>query len=145
MHSLLTGIQFLLLVVGVYYAYVAARSAEHADREGRRLGTFLARVIALEGGLEQLNKQHRKLAGAFHATRYQDELALTNNAPDNKQLLPACENWVTAQRDGPRSTAARCECAYCTERRAERDAFRTRVVPKTARAQGELAKVNSQQ
>lgn len=42
-----------------------------------------------------------------------------------------CANWALAQSDGPESAAARCECAYCDQMRAERKRLKGELLPKT--------------
>lgn len=102
-------------------------------REAGKLNAMAGRLIALEGAVESLAAQHRRLAGKFHADKAERaETALTDPmalGTHPQAIAAACENYLTAQREGPRSEAASCECDYCVSRRADRDALR-RQLPK---------------
>jgi hypothetical protein len=110
----------------------AFRARNECDEIETNLRRSLGRIAAVEAELDVLGKQLHKLRGKFYANRNeeQEKAAIEIARPFVGGLT--CENWIAAQRDGPRSAAATCVCDYCNAKRAERDAFRARVVPKTA-------------
>jgi len=86
----------------------------------------LVRVAELEAGLEFLQRSNRKELGKLWK-----KVGLEKNEIAQPTLLAAtCENWAVAQREGPTSSAARCDCSYCETRRAEREHVRAQLVPK---------------
>lgn len=76
-----------------------------------------AMLGALEAKVDKLGARLRSAEGYYHATKVP-----LQPSTDVKRVeaVPACENWLQAQIDGPRSTAASCECDYCTEQREQR-------------------------
>lgn len=109
-----------------------------------------SRLTGLERDVDALRRELRKVAGKFYASQREiedEEREWVENYEANvsQHAIPAsiCDNWTAAQREGPQSEAASCECAYCVGRRAERRAFRAAAVPKTVQAQGEMAKLNA--
>lgn len=107
--------------------------AKAVEREAAKLNQMQGRVIALEGAIEQLSAQQRKLSGKFYQER-QKPIQI----PETAIVEPAfCANFAQAQIEGPTSTPARCECAYCTMRRAQRDELRKQLVPKRVKREGE--------
>ena len=131
-----TGFAVLFTVltcgVGAFFAFKAAQSAEKAEHSEHRLAIMRGQVRGMEVMLTALDEQLRKLAGKVHADAYwrgkrdeQPELV-----PDDQPRAPMgseCENWKIAQRDGPSSPAASCECAYCEAKRADRAARRAKL------------------
>jgi len=116
--------------------------AKHAALEDRH------RVTSLERDVAALRRELRKLSGKFYATLAQiedepDDSAEVDEFAGIQPLDAQCDNWTLAQRDGPTSDAAKCECVYCLSRRAERRALRAALVPKTVGAQADLAKLNA--
>jgi len=109
----------------------------------------------IEARLEQLQTQHKKLSGRFYAALQQleeDNLAGTDPPPTSASgydftaathAMQACENYAVAQKHGPSSEAARCECVYCATKRLERDQARKSLVPRTVQGQAELARLNA--
>lgn len=112
-------------------AFLARQSADRAVHSEHRLAIMRGQVAGLEAAMMGLDAKHQKLAGRVYADEYwrgkpdrQPELEPTNPAGDSYDI---CENWQTAQRDGPSSPAAGCECAYCNAKRADRAARRAKL------------------
>lgn len=109
------------------------------------------RISALERDTEVLRNSLRKVSGAFYASlrEVDDEpcracgTRALNDKHEHVFSAPVCENYAIAQREGPLHAAARCDCNYCQGRRAAKAEFREREVPKTAQAQGDLARLNA--
>jgi len=119
-----------VLAVTCYVAYRASQYADRADHEAKRLRNMIGRLTALEGSHESLYAQHRKLAGKFHAQKWaaEQQVELDDEPPAVSKPLPnICDNWRIAQIEGPRSEAAKCECSFCTQARAQRAAFRAQA------------------
>lgn len=131
MEILFTACSFVALL-GCVLAYTrsereAETSATHcrnAERAAMSLRTERDRVTVLERETEALRRELRKLSGKFYASQREHEqvLDIIQDADDP----PVCENYAVAQREGPKSTAASCECDYCTRRRKEKREFRDR-------------------
>lgn len=138
----------LVSLIGLACAFVAYRESRAAEAAESRiekrlaaLAGITARVSAVEASFESLRLQHQKLHGKFHATlrELEDEREAAFNRVAEPQRedweqpqppLPfeaVCENYAAAQREGPGSPAAECQCAYCLRRRAERDALRKKL------------------
>ncbi|HZN25345.1 MAG TPA: hypothetical protein VFB75_14055 [Burkholderiales bacterium] len=145
-----------------WIAWVCLRAADRAhgfylkaEAQALALKAERDRVTVAERDTEALRRELRKLSGVFYAfkTKTEDELdeELDGNsfAIESAIACPTgiagsiCDNWSIAQRDGPRSEAASCECSYCVGRRAERRALRAALVPKTVQGQAEVAKLNA--
>ena len=118
-----------------------------AEVQALKLRAERDRVTTLERELESLRRELRGLAGKFYAARRErepdDEPMSRSDTAQHAIPGSVCDNWTAAQREGPLSEAASCECAYCVARRAARTAFRAAAVPKTVQAQAELAKLNA--
>lgn len=107
-------------------AYVARESAQRAAHSEHRLSIMRGQVAGLEAALMGLDAKHQKLAGRVYADEFwrgkrlnQPDLALDGvDAAADAALT--CENWKRAQLEGPMSPAAKCECAYCENRREVR-------------------------
>jgi len=163
-HTLLTVIAGLAALLSTWLFFRAsalvreAYGAIHAhERAANKLNAMAGRVVSLEGAVESLAAQHRKLSGKFYAlaSEYREE----HEADDEQERLgygdgnvdqrsfaltaSICDNWSVAQITGPNSDAASCECSYCVGRRAERRALRSALVPKTVQGQAEVAKLNA--
>lgn len=134
---LFTGFSVLLLGYCVYFAWRAGQSAEKAAHSEHRLAIMRGQVAGLEASMEALNAKHNKLAGRVYADEYwrgkddkQPELEPAADFDPNAQRDAfgiICVNWTTAQRDGPSSPSAGCECEYCNARRADRAARRAKL------------------
>lgn len=136
---LLTGLSTGLLVcaVGVYFA---ARGLLHdALYEVRRFRGSAARLTAAEGDLAALSLSHRKLSGKLYgyigSARAEEAGNQTRPERSDAPVDPSgasrdvCENWHAAQLEGPRSRAAKCECAYCEAMRAYRRSLKVALAP----------------
>lgn len=127
---LLTGLSLLAAGLGAYLAWRAGEGAERAEHAAHRLSIMRGQVAGLEAAMMGLDEKHRKLAGRVYADQYwrgrdeQPELAPTE--PDGRSR-DVCENWAIAQREGPNSRAASCECAYCNARREDRAQRRAKL------------------
>lgn len=127
MQWLLTGCALALFLGCIVCAVLAFRARNECVDTENALRRYVGRIAALEAELEVVTKQLQKLRGKLYASKTADEEKLQIEIANS----PPCENWLIAQRDGPRSAAAKCECADCTRRRSEREAFRAQHVPKT--------------
>lgn len=144
--ALFTAFAAFAAIAGVFarHAQVCAASAQ---RSAERLLGMRSELGAVEAALQSLTAQHRKLAGRVYADEYwngqrAEQPQLDVHAPVSERDTGGCENYRIAQIEGPQSQAAKCECALCVEARAARAAFRSQVVPKTARGVAELARLN---
>lgn len=155
--------QVFVMLAGVWFTFAASRHSEDAERSAESLRHMRAKLISLDAAFESLEAQHKKLNGRFYALRQELDFEGADAESEASTMerrregswnalrggpLPldaqtVCEQWAIAQRDGPHSPAARCECAYCTERRAHRERQRNALVPKTVQGQAEMAKLNA--
>jgi len=101
--------------------------------------TIAARLDDLQGALMQLRDSNRREFGKLWKRSEPELMAPT--AP-NGDAYDVCENWEVAQREGPTSRAASCECAYCDAKREPKKRLRNLEVPRTIRGQAKLAKDN---
>lgn len=130
----------------VAYAHAALAARGHARaamaeqacaRAAGKLNAMSGRVIALEGALESLATQHRRLSGKFHATKNSETPPSADVGLAPAELrTPAtyCENFQRGQLEGPMSVAASCECDYCTEMRERRRATKAELLPAARKA-----------
>lgn len=88
------------------------------------------RVTIVERDVEALRRELRKLSGRVYA-----EIQRRAEEPNEERLeleLPspigACDNWTKALTDGPRSTASKCECPFCTAMRTQRRAEKAAIL-----------------
>lgn len=135
MHILLIALSGVALI-GCFLAYTRAEA--HADATHDYLSTAekiaLAlraerdRVTTLEREVDALRRELRKLSGKFYASLREDEPTVIDTVKnDNNEHVPVslfCPNYGIAQKEGPQSKAAKCDCGYCSEMRARREAFR---------------------
>lgn len=130
MHWVLTSLQLLSVVVGVWLLMRSADAVASVNHEVHRLRQMIGRLTALEASHESLYTQHRKLAGKFHAQRWAQEQE--QEQPDYEEARVAvdtatCDNYRLAQIEGPSSRAAKCECALCVRAREARNELRRRA------------------
>lgn len=135
-------------ILGAFFAFVAWRHSEAARNHHLLVDRALAKLLQLRGqiaghdsALTSQLAQLQKLRGQFYALKaaLEDPSPPPPPPPDSQQRLfadtpPLCENWNLAQREGPLSPAARCDCNYCAEMRHRRDLARKELIPKTAAA-----------
>jgi hypothetical protein len=129
---LFTVFAVLASCIATWMAYSArewSRRAEHAEH---RLAIMRGQVRGLEVSLVALDEAHRKLAGKVHADAYwrgkrDEQPELQPDEQPRAEMGELCVNWSMAQREGPGSPAAGCECAYCNARRADRAARRAKL------------------
>lgn len=150
-HYMLVGLSTALFWGSLLALTRTQRAQERVEDTARQLRTALGRVTALEGLHEALLAQHKKLNGRFYAHLQEHEQAVDQaepavNTPDGPAPpwtltpdgpAPLCQNYHQAQIDGPRSAAAKCECGYCVEMRARREAVKRALVPKSNAARVE--------
>ena len=124
---------------------------KRVEREVAKLQATTARVSSLEAENSSLLMQLQKLRGQFFAFKSAVEdqdlptIQEVERQYEAERAVPGfCGLYGQAQIEGPMSPAARCDCGYCVEMRARRERSRIELVPKTAKAQGELALQNSQ-
>lgn len=139
MHILLTALCAFFTLLSTMLVWACYRHAERANdaqlacgRAAGKLNAMAGRVIALEGALETLGAQHRKLSGKFHAAKDSEtpRPADVGSAPAGLRTpAPYCDNFQMAQLQGPQSDAASCECGYCVEMRARRSAIKAELLP----------------
>jgi len=140
MNTLLTALSTVGVILTCVAAFVAVRAADRASTPARRLGVLRGRVLEIDGALEQLANQHRKLQGRFYgvlgarATQFEHEgLDIPRSPPLDvpPPKGPACANWAAACLDGPKSEAAKCECGYCASMRVARAALKRQLLPRS--------------
>ena len=125
---LLTGFAIFSAGFCVYFAWRAGISAEKASHSEHRLAIMRGQVRGLEVALAALDASHQKLAGRIYAGMRRDREPA--NAEANELVAGVeCEYWAIAQQDGPNSEAAKCGCAWCEAKRAERARRRASMRP----------------
>jgi len=149
---LFTGLSTAIL--GAFFAFVAWRHADAARAHQLQVDRALAKILQLRGqiaghdsALDSQLAQLQKLRGQFYALKAALEESPypppPPEPPQNRLFVdapPVCENWAVAQREGPLSSAARCDCNYCAEMRHRRDLARQELIPKTAAAHARRTK-----
>ncbi len=117
-----------LALVAVWAAHAYAVEAQQARND---LRARMVDLEAVDAAQRQLLVRIQRLEGKFHASqRQQPEQVAPPVAP--APLMQPCENYLRAQKEGPRSAAAACECAYCETMRAQRRAQRAALAPRNA-------------
>jgi hypothetical protein len=129
-------IAVLAALLSAFCVALAYRAADLCDRHAKRLGNLRGNVFELEGALAQLANQHRKLEGRFYGTlgAARARIEETKDAietPQPSDVLVVCENWSKAQKTGPKSDAASCQCDYCVAMRELRHNVKAALVPKS--------------
>jgi hypothetical protein len=148
------------------------RTIHHADRAHDRyeeceeiavgLRAERDRITVAERDTDALRRELRKLSGKFYAAQREaeeppdDELqaarghadAMLEQSGRDPGGPGVCENWTMAQTHGPTFDfngvrCSACDCAYCSARRAHREAQRRALVPKGAQATAQTARVNA--
>ena len=140
---ILTGCSAALLIGCMICAALAFQARNECIETENSLRRYVGRIAALEAELEVLQKQLQKLRGKLYATKADEQERLTNEIARPFLGGVICENWKLAQRDGPRSAGAKCECDYCTAKRAEREALRAQLVPRTAKERADALEKGS--
>jgi len=114
-------------------AVVAYRNAVECAQHAYALGSYVARMQVIEAEFDAYKGQLAKLRGKVYSLK--PEPVSNGDTGDRVWLNPpyrdtstACENWLKAQSEGPRSPAASCECGYCVSMRAERAATRAAIL-----------------
>lgn len=158
MEILLTALS-LAALCGCFLAFTrtqrvadeASMWARSAEKSALALKSERDRITVLERELDALRRELRKLSGKFHASQREVPDDIQEAEFRRKQIdfvpytapLGVCENWLLAQRDGPRSEAASCDCEYCVAQREQRAQLRKSLVPKGAQATAATAKLNA--
>lgn len=127
---------------GFFCATRCARDRDAVDAHVRKLVLMRAVVIDLERSQQALATSIRSINGKLAHLRGESDSVLPARmgAPPSRDTEEpgvtierpdpnACENWLTAQREGPYSDAARCECSYCVTKRMERAKLRRDLLP----------------
>lgn len=118
-------------VCATIMALLARESAARAAHSEHRLAIQRGQVAGLEAAMMGLDEKHRKLAGRVYADEYwrgqREPLAPGDVLGAVALSGDPCENWTTAQREGPTSAAASCACPYCDARRADRASRRAKL------------------
>jgi len=132
MQTLSTALALFGAAVACLMAWRAGILAERASEHEIQLRRQLGRVGALEEALASLSSQHAKLRGKFYSSLA--PVDVEHVEVSIRDTGPTCDNWLTAQLQGPRSEAAKCECNFCTGRRAARAAEKSRILAERNRA-----------
>lgn len=151
-----TFVIYFALVLCALCVWASYRHVSDAANIVHDVRTSRGRLISNEAAIESLTAQLQKLRGQFHAFKVNVEdtvIADYHLQPDPHDAIrvpvpgvpgastaPYCENYGLAQREGPRSEAASCECGYCVEMRARRSMVKAALIPKTASEQAKHAK-----
>lgn len=118
---------FLAFTRAQHWADAANESLNDCQLVSTAFRDDRARLTSLERDVDALRRELRKLGGRFYALAAELEEPEPNPVGVITETSPVCENWSTAQREGPLSPAAQCACAYCERRRAERAARRANL------------------
>jgi hypothetical protein len=126
-------LSFDVLAVGCCLALArsVAQSANACHQHVMRIAAQRGRVVTLEGASESLTARLAKVERrvgtlASNARAEAEELgrATSLGGPPSVFLdvddAEPCPNWSVAQRDGPSSDAAQCQCPYCLAKRHQR-------------------------
>lgn len=146
---LFTALSTLLAIVCGLCAWIALRASERAEAASLDIRQSKGLIVANTASCDSLLTQLQKLRGSFFAFKAAIEDGAYPPPPayplTDARFAPAplCENYAKAQADGPMSPAARCDCGYCAEMRARRDAARDALIPKTAAGQAAMARENA--
>lgn len=127
---LFTGCALLILAGCVVCVVLAYRARNECDETEHALRRALGRIAGLEAELAVLVAQVQKLRGKLYRLKQDPQEETANEIAKPFAQGIACENYLRAQTEGPSSSAAQCACDYCNAKRAERDALRTKFVPK---------------
>lgn len=112
-----------------WFAYVSAINAEAAHDSALDVRKRTGKLDAAVEDIAALSKRLGKLAGRFYRELRDDPVEPTPE-PANIAGAP-CENWASAQREGPQSEAASCECTFCQASRAARARVKAALTPKS--------------
>lgn len=135
MYILFTALEVACLF-GAFYALTRCikslddthKAEFRIEKTGLALAAERHRIASCERELATMTRWLQKLEGKFNASQRDlgQRDAEERIADAHVQLIsaPYCENYEIAQREGPTSKAAACECNYCKGRRAAKDAFR---------------------
>jgi hypothetical protein len=128
---LFTVLSLLASVTATIMAHLARESAASAKHSEHRLAIMRGQVAGLEAAMMGFDEKFKKLAGRVYADEYWR--GKSDRQPELQPSVAAgfdsveCGNWAIAQREGPTSEAARCECSYCEAKRADRAARRAKL------------------
>lgn len=121
---LCTVSSLLSFALAAFYAWRAAECADRAHGSEQRLSIMRGQVVGLEASVVALDDRLKRLNGKVA----REKRGVPDEPIDPTDLAfppsAVCENWLRSQTEGPSSTAAKCECAYCESRRADRMARR---------------------
>jgi hypothetical protein len=124
-----TGFALICSLVAIACVYACFKSVKECDAIERALRQAIGRIAALEHEQAVIASHVHKLRQKIYSTKSEEKAIEIANAT---ATLATCENYSAAQREGPQSQAAKCDCAFCEAKRAERDALRVKLVPKRA-------------
>lgn len=141
--ALCTALTATFAAFGFWCALRCARDRDATDVHVRKLVLMRAVVIDLERSQQALATSIRSINGKLAHLRGDADSVLPSRMgppPSRATEEPAdividrpdpnaCENWLTAQKEGPYSDAARCECSYCVTKRMERAKLRRDLLP----------------
>ena len=128
MQTISTVFSLLVLSGCAVFGFLAMRSSVECKEIEDHLRRALGRISGNEAEIATLTAQIHKLRGKLYSLK-PGETEIEIAKPFSQGLV--CENWKTAQTEGPLCEAASCECDYCIAKRVEREDFRARAVPKT--------------
>jgi len=127
--SISTG---LFTAIALAALYVIRREVDDVRLTSHRLHKQAAQHELILEEVAALSKRQAKLAGRFYRELRDDpDPNPTAALPHPDDQFPFCENFARAQRDGPNSAAAGCECAYCQAMRLHRHNVKAALVPKS--------------
>lgn len=155
MHIMLTALSLIAFAAAVLVYLRCTHEADRCEAwrsniesNALKLRADLPRITTLEREVEALRRELRKLSGKFYATQREeaggtftpgwgtpesDALAASRQqqlwktpTPLVHVEAPYCDQYEIAQREGPTSKAALCDCNYCRGRRLAKELFRER-------------------
>jgi len=119
MNGIFTALSTAAVLVCAWHAWRCAQIAHELDH-----------FVTLEERLDAILTRLRKLEGRFNAdVRWREPVDDQPGEMGIGQTANACENFALAQREGPNSAAAACQCVYCEGMRAYRRAEKARLLP----------------
>lgn len=114
-----------------FFAWSSQKSALDANEQAWKVRKSAGAIEILRDDHAALEKRIQKLAGRFYRDLRDEPASEPQPAFDPLWDAAKCENWTAAQRDGPGSAAAMCDCDHCVGARAARHDAKSALVPKS--------------
>jgi len=129
--ELFTALSLVFALAAAGGAWMAWKFSGEAGADADNLRRTLGRIAALESEHATIMSQIAKLRGKVYSLKPDPWPAgIAAPAAAGGAGAAVCENYLTAQSQGPRSEAAACECDYCVGKREERSRLRAAILPR---------------